>query len=119
MPAHRRFEFFVAKVIRFSRVRPGSISKFSVPEMLVNLNHGVRWVKDHSKEYNIDRDRLGMMGASAGGHLACLAAVTAQDGKAESDGEHGGGDTRVPRRGRVLSSNGFPELQRKAHRRAG
>src|SRR5262249_43340090 len=31
----------------------------------------------------IDADRLGLMGASAGGHLACLAAVTADDGKAE------------------------------------
>ncbi len=59
-------------------IRPGSVSKFSVPEMLENLNEGIRWVKDHSKDYEIDPDRLGMMGASAGGHLACLAAVTAK-----------------------------------------
>jgi acetyl esterase/lipase len=58
-------------------IRPGSVSKFSVPEMLANLNEGIRWMKDHSKDYGIDRERLGLMGASAGGHLACLAAVTA------------------------------------------
>jgi acetyl esterase/lipase len=89
------FRILCGKGYTVFAVRPGSISKFSVPEMLVNLNHGVRWVKDHSKEYKIDRDRLGMMGASAGGHLACLAAVTGHDEKAESDGKHGGSDTRV------------------------
>jgi len=62
-------------------IRPGSVTKFGVPEMLANLNQGIRWTKDHSKEYGIDPDEIGMMGASAGGHLACLAAVTADDGK--------------------------------------
>jgi acetyl esterase/lipase len=62
-------------------IRPGSISKFGASEMLAHLNQGIRWVKDHSREYAIDPDRLGMMGASAGGHLACLAAVTAEEEK--------------------------------------
>jgi len=35
------------------------------------------------------------MGASAGGHLACLAAVTAHDKKAESGDAYAAGDTRV------------------------
>jgi acetyl esterase/lipase len=59
-------------------IRPGSVTKFSVPEMLANLNLGICWVKDHSQDYGIDGDRLGLMGASAGGHLACLAAVTVE-----------------------------------------
>ena len=60
-------------------IRPGSITKFSALEMRSHLNQGIRWVKDHAKEYSIDPDRLGMMGASAGGHLACLTAVTAHE----------------------------------------
>lgn len=60
-------------------IRPGSISKFNGIEMRDNLNQGILWVKKHSKEYGIDPDRLGMMGASAGGHLALLATVTAAD----------------------------------------
>lgn len=60
-------------------IRPGSVTKFNALEMRFNLNQGIRWVKDHSKEYEIDPDRLGMMGASAGGHLACLTAVTADE----------------------------------------
>jgi acetyl esterase/lipase len=51
--------------------------------MLSNLNAGIRWVKEHAKDYEIDADRLGLMGGSAGGHLACLAAVTAEDGRIE------------------------------------
>jgi len=76
-------------------IRPGSVSKFGVPEMLANLNQGIRWVKEHSKDHGIDPDRLGLMGASAGGHLACLAAVTAEDGKAESGSASAAAGTRV------------------------
>jgi acetyl esterase/lipase len=63
-------------------IRPGSVTKFSVPEMVDHLNQGIRWVKRHAGEYALDPERLGMMGASAGGHLACLAAVTAEGGEA-------------------------------------
>ena len=60
-------------------IRPGSVTKFTALEMVANLNLGIRWIKDHAKDHGIDADRLGLMGASAGGHLACLAAVTAED----------------------------------------
>jgi len=73
------FEILCRKGYTVFAVRPGSITKFSAPEMLANLNQGIRWVKEHSKDYRIDADRLGLMGASAGGHLACLAAVTAKE----------------------------------------
>jgi acetyl esterase/lipase len=77
------FDILCRKGYMVFAIRPGSITKFSAPEMLANLNSGIRWVKDHSKEYGIDAERLGLMGASAGGHLACLAAVTAEDAKIE------------------------------------
>lgn len=73
------FEILCRKGYTVFAVRPGSITKFSAAEMLANLNDGIRWVKDHSKDYGIDPERLGLMGASAGGHLACLAAVTAKE----------------------------------------
>lgn len=61
-------------------VRPGSSSKFSVPEMLKHLKQGIRWVKAHADQYKIDPEKLAITGASAGGHLACLGVVTAEDG---------------------------------------
>jgi len=60
-------------------IRPGSVSKFGAVEMLEHVRRGIRHVKGHAQRYAIDPDRLGLMGASAGGHLACLAAVTAGD----------------------------------------
>jgi acetyl esterase/lipase len=77
---HRRarvYDIFCAKGYCVFAVRPGSISKFSLAEMAKNLKQGVGWVKDHAGEYKIDPARLGLMGASAGGHLASLHSVTA------------------------------------------
>jgi acetyl esterase/lipase len=88
------FQILCAKGYTVFAVRPGSVTKFAVPEMLANINDGIRWVKDHADEYKIDTQSLGLMGASAGGHLACLAAVTAEKGNAVSSSQDGT-DSRV------------------------
>jgi acetyl esterase/lipase len=93
------FQILCARGYTVFAIRPGSISKFSVAEMVANLNEGIRWVKDNSEDYRIDRDRLGMMGASAGGHLACLAAVTADNEKDQSES----GDERTATRVRAVA----------------
>ena len=77
------FEILCRKGYTVFAIRPGSVTKFSASEMLVNLKTGIAWVKNHADNYRIDADRVGLMGGSAGGHLACLAAVTAEDGKVE------------------------------------
>ena len=61
-------------------VRPGSLPNFTGLEMVDNLQRGVRWVKEHAKEYNVDPKRLGMIGASAGGHLDLLSMTRPKDG---------------------------------------
>jgi acetyl esterase/lipase len=61
-------------------IRPGSSSKYCAMEMVDNLKLGIRWVKEHAEEYKIDPDRLGLTGASAGGHLTCLSVTLAEDG---------------------------------------
>jgi acetyl esterase/lipase len=65
-------------------LRPGSRTRYSCLDMDGHVKTGIRYVKEHSLEYKIDPDRLGITGASAGGHLATLAAVTPQEGKAEA-----------------------------------
>ncbi|WP_298861681.1 prolyl oligopeptidase family serine peptidase [uncultured Gimesia sp.] len=79
---HKRaqmFDIFCGRGYTVFAIRPGSIGKFNGPEMLENVNRGIVWVKSHAKEYQIDPDRLALLGASAGGHLACMAAVSAND----------------------------------------
>jgi len=40
------------------------------PAMLQDAARAVRWVRAHAQEFNVDRHRIGIMGSSAGGHLA-------------------------------------------------
>jgi acetyl esterase/lipase len=89
------FQVLCGKGYTVFAVRPGSITKFSALEMLDHINDAIRWVKSHADEFKIDPDRLGLMGASAGGHLACLAAVTARKGKDETKEGMKTADTRI------------------------
>ncbi len=82
---HRRaqvYDIFCKKGYCVFAVRPGSLSKFSLADMAKHMKQGVAWVKEHADQYKVDPDRLGIMGASAGGHLASLHAVTADENTA-------------------------------------
>ncbi|HIG28348.1 MAG TPA: alpha/beta hydrolase [Verrucomicrobiales bacterium] len=57
-------------------VRPGSISRFSAKDMVTHVEEGIRWVKTQANEYGFHPEHIGLFGASAGGHLASLTAVT-------------------------------------------
>ena len=50
----------------------GSQPKFSIPEILGDMNRAVRYIRHHAKEYGVDPEKLGIMGASAGGHLSLM-----------------------------------------------
>ncbi len=51
------------------KYRLGS-SGYRHPAMLNDAARAVRWVRAHAEEYKIDPQRVGIMGSSAGGHLA-------------------------------------------------
>lgn len=46
------------------------------PEPLVDTKQAVRFLRAHAEEFNIDPNRIAIMGESAGAHFAALAAVT-------------------------------------------
>lgn len=50
----------------------GSQPKFTIPEILGDLNRAVRYIRHHAEEYGVDPEQLGIMGASAGGHLSLM-----------------------------------------------
>ncbi len=47
--------------------------KFPIP--LLDARRGVQFVRYHAKKFGIDRDKIAIMGSSAGGHLAALTSV--------------------------------------------
>lgn len=63
---------------RFSKTHP-------FPAQLHDCQAAVRYLKTHAKEHNIDPERVGVWGASAGGHLVALLGTTA--GVKELDGD--------------------------------
>jgi len=42
------------------------------PAAVDDVRNAVQWLKDHAKTYNIDPDRIALLGGSAGGHLVEL-----------------------------------------------
>lgn len=42
------------------------------PAQIQDVKAAVRWLRAHAKEYNLDPDRFGAWGSSAGGHLVTL-----------------------------------------------
>ncbi len=49
------------------------------PQHLVDVKRAIAWVKEHGEEYGADPGFVVITGGSAGGHLAALAALTAND----------------------------------------
>jgi acetyl esterase/lipase len=47
------------------------------PAQLMDVGCAIAWVKSHAAQYHVDPDRLALLGRSAGGQLALLAAYTA------------------------------------------
>src|SRR5262245_16777171 len=45
------------------------------PAQIEDCKAAVRWLRANAKTYNLDPDHIGVMGASAGGHLASLLGV--------------------------------------------
>ncbi len=74
------YSIFCGRGYTVFAVRPGSRTRYTGSEMASHVKMGIRYAKLHAAEYKIDPNRLGISGASAGGHLATLVAVTPEDG---------------------------------------
>ena len=47
------------------------------PAQVHDVKAAIRWLRANADRYSLDRERIGLWGSSAGGHLAVLAALTA------------------------------------------
>lgn len=53
--------------------------KARFPAQIEDCKAAVRWLRAHAQEHNIDPDKVGAFGMSAGGHLVALLGVTNND----------------------------------------
>lgn len=63
---------FVERGYTVFAVVHGSQPKYSIPEAIGDMNRAVRFIKTNAKKYNVDPDKLGVAGGSAGGHLSLM-----------------------------------------------
>jgi acetyl esterase/lipase len=62
----------------------GSQPRFTIPEIVKDLNRAVRFIRFHAKDYHIDPDRIGITGGSAGGHLSLMQGTAGDTGDKSS-----------------------------------
>jgi len=69
----------IAAFILEYRLRP-----YTVSAPLAHVQRAIRLVRSHSDEFQIDPDRVGVIGFSAGGHLASAAVTLFDNGESDS-----------------------------------
>src|SRR5204863_4963388 len=69
--------------------------KYEFPAAIFDVKAAVRWLKANAAVYQIDPDRIGVTGDSAGGHLAQFLGVTADVRQFEGDEGNYAQSTRV------------------------
>jgi acetyl esterase/lipase len=58
----------------------GSQPRYTINEIVQDMNRAVRYIRHHAKDYKIDPDRLGITGGSAGGHLSLMQGLAGTQG---------------------------------------
>jgi acetyl esterase/lipase len=63
----------------------GSQPKFTITEIIDDMHRSIRFIKHNAKRFNIDPERLGIYGASAGGHLSLMMGHAGRDGNPKAE----------------------------------
>lgn len=87
------------RLMQFDEQRKDTASAKPIfPTQIQDVNTALRWLRNNADQNRIDEERMGLTGASAGGHLALLAALA--DPNPAMRG--GGSDRKPPARVRAV-----------------
>jgi acetyl esterase/lipase len=75
-----RYQWLIDKGFTVVALHHASAPRFPLTDAVSDVRLGMRHIKLHAAEYGADPARTGVWGASAGGHLALVAGVMADDG---------------------------------------
>lgn len=75
-----RYQWLIDRGFTVVALYHSSAPRFQVPDAVKDVRLGLRHIKLHAAEYGADPARIGVWGASAGGHLSLVAGVMADDG---------------------------------------
>ncbi len=72
-----------------------AVSKATWPQNLHDCMTAVRWLRKHAERLQVDPERIGVIGGSAGGHLAAMLAVVGDKDGLDPQGPYGEFSCRV------------------------
>jgi acetyl esterase/lipase len=75
-----RFQELLNKGFTVIAVRHGSSPKYLIPEIVADVRRAVRFIRFNAKRWNLDPNRLGVFGGSAGGHLSLMLGTASDNG---------------------------------------
>lgn len=75
-----RYQALIDKGFTVVALYHSSAPRFQVPDAVTDVRLGLRHIRRHAADYGADPQRIGVWGASAGGHLALVAGLMADDG---------------------------------------
>jgi acetyl esterase/lipase len=75
-----RYQWLIDKGFTVVALHHASAPRFPLTDAVADVRLGMRHIKLHAADYGADPERIGVWGASAGGHLALVAGVMADDG---------------------------------------
>ena len=65
-----------------------SASQANFPAQIYDCKAAIRWLRANAEQYHIDPDRIGVWGASSGGHLSALLGTSGDDHELEGNLGH-------------------------------
>jgi acetyl esterase/lipase len=89
---------YVAVQISYRLTEPDPVThvaKVPFPAQIQDCKCAVRWLRSVADRYQIDKDRIGVTGGSAGGHLSLLVGLMGDDAGMEGNGGHAEYSSRV------------------------
>jgi acetyl esterase/lipase len=75
-----RYQWLIDKGFTVVALYHSSAPRFQIPDAVNDVRLGLRHIKLHARDYGADPARIGVWGASAGGHLSLVAGMMADDG---------------------------------------
>ena len=75
-----RFRDLLDKGFTVIPVRHGSSPKYFIPEIVSDVRRAIRFIRHNAKQWGVDPNRLGVFGASAGGHLSLVLGTASDTG---------------------------------------
>ncbi len=83
----RQFQPLLKAGFTVFAVQHGSAPRFKVPDAVSDVRAAVRHIRSHAADYDVDPNRLGVWGGSAGGHLSLMLGLNAEAKPMQPEGE--------------------------------